>query len=106
MRARRAGTPPRASGRFGSARMPGAAVARRGWAQLYRALPRAQPGPERSGGTRPTTQFALRAARPDETTRAASRNPNWKSSKRMPELTLAEVARIAEGELEGGGALL
>jgi hypothetical protein len=30
-----------------------AAVARRRWAQFYRALRRAQPGPERSGGTRP-----------------------------------------------------
>ena len=34
----------------------GAPGARRGWAQLYRALPRAQPGPERSGGTRPHSE--------------------------------------------------
>src|SRR3954462_2242468 len=39
--------------------MPGAAVARRGWQQRYRCLPRAQPGPERSGGTRPNPPFAL-----------------------------------------------
>src|SRR3954471_23149752 len=54
MRARRAGTPPRARRAVGIDVMPGAAVARRGWQRRYRCLPRAQPGPERSGGTRPT----------------------------------------------------
>src|SRR3954471_23663749 len=53
MRARRAGTPPRARRAVGIDGIPGAAVARRGWQRRYRCLPRAQPGPERSGGTRP-----------------------------------------------------
>src|SRR5215218_1469270 len=53
MRARRAGTPPRPHRRGGFARMPGAAVARRGWAQSYRALPRAQPGLAPRRQTRP-----------------------------------------------------
>src|SRR6202008_3367127 len=35
------------------ARNAGAAVARRSWPQSYRGLLLAQPGPERSGGTRP-----------------------------------------------------
>src|ERR687885_579513 len=110
MRARRAGTAaargapkPRHRG------MPGAPpVARRGWAQLYRALPRAQPGPERSGGTRPHPAVR-RSRRPTTIASSAdgeSCRSNWKTSKRMPELTLAEVARIAEGELESGDAAL
>src|SRR5205085_6820954 len=45
MRARRAGTA--AAGQFPPP------WARRGWQQSYRCLPRAQPGPERSAGTRP-----------------------------------------------------
>src|SRR5690349_15359088 len=53
MRARRAGTAPRASRGGGIASIPGAAVARRGWAQLYRALPRAQPGLAPRRQTRP-----------------------------------------------------
>src|SRR4051812_15098840 len=55
MRARRAGTV--AVGQFPPTR------ARRGWAQWYRALPRAQPGPERSGGTRPDPRFEQFASR-------------------------------------------
>src|SRR4051812_45897682 len=54
MRARRAGT---AAARFAETSdemMAGAPpLARRGWQRRYRCLPRAQPGPERSGGTRP-----------------------------------------------------
>src|SRR3982751_2591098 len=33
--------------------------ARRGWHRSYRSLPRAQPGPERSGGTRPHPQWSF-----------------------------------------------
>src|SRR4051812_47865890 len=51
MRARRAGTPPQ--------RQLVAVVARRGWQRRYRCLPRAQPGPERSGGTRPSHAVRL-----------------------------------------------
>jgi hypothetical protein len=40
----------------------GAAVARRGWQRRYRCLPRAQPGPERSGGTRPHPRFLVPTA--------------------------------------------
>src|SRR4051812_14755949 len=47
----------------------GAAGARRGWQQSYRCLPRAQPGPERSGGTRPNRAVHHRL----ETTRVADR---------------------------------
>src|SRR5207253_10825728 len=36
-------------------------AARRGWQQSYRCLPRAQPGPERSGGTRPRELQAVEA---------------------------------------------
>jgi hypothetical protein len=39
---------------------PGAPGARRRWQQLYRCLRRAQPGPERSGGTRPKRSAQLR----------------------------------------------
>src|SRR5690349_7212416 len=59
MRARRAETPARPRGDRGIARKHGATAARRGWAQSYRALPRAQPGPERSGGTRPHQPLTL-----------------------------------------------
>src|SRR5215207_9502141 len=38
--------------------------ARRTWAQLYRALVRAQPGPERSAGTRPDPAVESADARP------------------------------------------
>src|SRR3712207_4464222 len=54
MRARRAGTPARAHDRRPDGRNRGAPEARRSWQRLYRCLLRAQPGPERSGGTRPT----------------------------------------------------
>src|SRR3712207_902373 len=61
MRARRAGTPPRRRGCRTIERIRGAAVARRGWQRRYRCLPRAQPGPERSGGTRPHPALDLPA---------------------------------------------
>jgi hypothetical protein len=41
-------------------RCPGAEGARRRWAQLYRALRRAQPDPERSGGARPNCSAKVR----------------------------------------------
>src|SRR5262245_47652280 len=65
MRARRAETPARPRRRCGVARALGATAARRSWPQSYRGLLRAQPGPERSGGTRPTQQlqFAGRRSR-------------------------------------------
>src|SRR5213082_2417078 len=62
MRARRAGT--------ATPRRFVAAAARLRWARWYRALRSAQPGPERSGGTRPDPQFKLR-----ETRRAP---PRWR----------------------------
>ena len=54
MRARRAETAER-NGTAVPCRF--AQPARRTWQQLYRCLVRAQPGPERSGGTRPKPQF-------------------------------------------------
>src|SRR5690242_6486729 len=63
MRARRAETPARLRRSGGSATTRGATAARRGWAQSYRALPRAQPGPERSAGTRPHPPFAVAVLR-------------------------------------------
>src|ERR1700741_2980119 len=53
MGARRAETPARPRGGIGGAAGPGATVARRRWRALFARLLRAQPGPERSGGTRP-----------------------------------------------------
>src|SRR5215216_4042207 len=55
MRARRAGTPP--------PRGFVAAVARRRWAAWFAALRRAQPGPERSGGTCPNRSAKVLSAR-------------------------------------------
>src|SRR5262245_38526165 len=63
MRARRAETPARSRRRRGSAERPGATAARRSWPQSYRGLLRAQPGPERSGGTRPKTQWQWQFSR-------------------------------------------
>ena len=42
---------------------PVAQGARRSWARLYRALLRAQPGPERSAGTRPELKFQVPRSR-------------------------------------------
>src|SRR5215510_9036024 len=63
MRARRAETPARPRQDRGSTARPGATAARRSWPQSYRGLLRAQPGPERSGGTRPNQQFEVRRPR-------------------------------------------
>src|SRR5688572_24680160 len=57
MRARRAEN---AEGRDTAVPCPGPPWARRRWQQLYRCLRRAQPGPERSGGTRPTPPSQLK----------------------------------------------
>src|SRR5687767_7099469 len=51
MRARRAENPEQPAT---AVSWPDAQGARRRWQRLYRCLRRAQPGPERSGGTRPT----------------------------------------------------
>src|SRR5215207_9808892 len=56
MRARRAENPEQQGT---AVSCPAAEGARRTWAQLYRALVRAQPDPERSGGARPTPQLQL-----------------------------------------------
>src|SRR4051812_11692446 len=63
MRARRAETAARPRGCRGIERNPGATAARRSWPQSYRGLLRAQPGPERSGGTRPKRQLPFAGRR-------------------------------------------
>src|SRR5919199_638606 len=101
MRARRAGT---AAARVASTSIEkkhGAPpLARRGRAQLYRALPRAQPGPERSGGTRPNHAVRRLSFRIDDE-RAAPGHGSGSSAFRTN-----RDRRLASGGGRGGGLAL
>src|SRR5688500_14273915 len=79
MRARRGETPARAHETRGNALDPGAPGARRRWAQSYRALRRAQPGP-RLRGTRPTPHLSVAVPNADDPTclAAATTRPERK----------------------------
>jgi hypothetical protein len=76
-----AGPRPR-SGRHSSI-VPAAQGARRRWQRLYRCLRRAQPGPERSGGTRPNPAVlpGKHEAPPRNRRRASNRNESNRTSR-------------------------
>src|SRR4051794_14809226 len=84
MRARRAETRRRAVS---------AGASRRSWAALFAALLRAQPGPERSGGTRPNPPSVL-----PQRGRAARGSAAEQGHEAVPLVALDAVVERAEGE--------
>jgi hypothetical protein len=108
----------RPEGRDGAARdgrrrigwMAGAAVARLRWARRYRALRSAQPGPERSGGTRPTPaagplSTSRRPTRGIEGRRPAVCRPHMRSHASVPAARAHAAPSVPKGRSVGRGGV-